>query len=127
MTKNNGEGFNIIDANDNDLGRIIGKMRNGIVLFYASWCEHSKIALRLLPKLAKEHEKLVFIRVIISAEESSGERKIMSPKIKWLLNIDKYPQWGVFRDGITGIPIISGKNEEGQRKDVEELMKKMGI
>ena len=128
MDEDNRELRNIIDADDGNLGAQIGKMKTGIVLFYATWCWHSKIALRLLPELAKEYETLGFIRVSISEEESDGSRRIVAPETKKSLGIERYPQWTVFRKGIVDINlIVSEKDEKGQLADVRELLDRIGI
>lgn len=128
MDEENEESKNIVDAGDGNLGAKIGKMKTGVVLFYATWCWHSKIALRLLPKLAKEYGNLGFIRVSISEEESDGFRKIVAPKTRKSLGIERYPQWTVFQKGIVDVNlIVSEKDEEGQLADVRELLGRIGI
>lgn len=128
MDEDNKELRNIIDAGDGNLGAQIGKIKTGVVLFYATWCWYSKIALRLLPKLAKEYNNLGFIRVSISEEESDGSRKIIAPETKKSLGIERYPQWAVFQKGIVDINlIVSEKDEEGQLADIRDLLGRIGI
>lgn len=128
MSEYNEELNNIADAGDNNFGKVVGRIKTGVVLFYASWCYHSKIALHLLARLARDYEGIGFIRVPISVEESNGSRKIIAPEIKESLVIERYPTWTVLKDGIVDVDtVISEKEEEGQMEDVKALLRRIGI
>jgi hypothetical protein len=119
---------NIVEAGD-DLGEKIGRLKRkaGGILFFAAGIPESKTALRLLPKLARKNEEMVFIRVPVVEEECNGKLKVVAPEVRKSLKEDYFPQWSVFRDGIVSVPVVSRKDETGQLSDIRNLFSGFGI